>query len=173
MEPPPPPPPQPSPPPQPQSQPQSQPQQPGHPAHPAPALYRRILLPTDGGEASQRAILAGVAFAREIRADVVGLVATPASRIPDAERHDAASHARGGRLLADVDAAARDAGVPCRLEQAVADHPWEAIVETAQRLGCDLIVMASHGRRGIKGLLLGSETQKVLVHSTIPVLVHR
>lgn len=145
-------------------------------------LYRRILLPTDGAELSQRAILAGVVFAREVGAEVVGLVATPSfhmlSADPDmvedtAEQYDEASRARGRRMLEDVDSAAREAGVPCRLEQTVSDHPWEAIVETAQRLGCDLIVMASHGRRGVKGLLLGSETQKVLVNSTIPVLVHR
>lgn len=145
-------------------------------------LYRRILLPTDGGEASQRAILAGVDFARELHADVVGFVATPAFRVlsadPDmvghsAGEYDDASRERARRILADVEAAARDAGVPCLLEQAVADNPWKAIIETAQRLGCDLIVMASHGRRGVKSLLLGSETQKVLVHSSIPVLVHR
>jgi len=149
---------------------------------PQPPLYRRILLPTDGGEASQRAILAGVEFARDLRADVVGFVATPAFRVlstdPDmvghsAGQYDDASRERARRTLADVEAAAHDAGVPCLLEQTVADNPWEAIIETAQRLGCDLIVMASHGRRGIKSLLLGSETQKVLVHSNIPVLVHR
>lgn len=145
-------------------------------------LYRRILLPTDGSEASQRAILAGIAFAREVGADVVGFTATPAFHVlstdPDmigdtAEQYADASHERGRRLLADVDSAAREAGVPCTLEQAVSDEPWQAIVDSARRLGCDLIVMASHGRRGLGGLLLGSETQKVLVHSAIPVLVHR
>ncbi|WP_323141890.1 universal stress protein [Massilia phyllosphaerae] len=145
-------------------------------------LYRRILLPTDGSEASQRAILSGVAFAREVGADVVGFTATPAFHVlstdPDmigdtAEQYADASQERGRRLLADVDSAAREAGVPCTLEQAVSDEPWQAIVDSARRLGCDLIVMASHGRRGLGGLLLGSETQKVLVHSAIPVLVHR
>jgi nucleotide-binding universal stress UspA family protein len=63
--------------------------------------------------------------------------------------------------------------VPCRSEHAISDDPYEAIIAAAERGGCDLIVMASHGRRGLKGFLLGSETQKVLVHSTIPVLVHR
>lgn len=76
-------------------------------------------------------------------------------------------------MLADVERAAADAGVPCRVEHAVADDAYVAIIETARTLGCDLIVMASHGRRGLRGLLLGSETQKVLVHSAIPVLVHR
>jgi nucleotide-binding universal stress UspA family protein len=145
-------------------------------------LYTRILLPTDGSEASQRAILAGIDFARELGAEVVGFTASPAFRVlsadPDmigdtAEQYAAASRERGRRLLADVEAAAREAGVPCQLEQTVSDEPWQAIIDTARRLGCDLIVMASHGRRGLGGLLLGSETQKVLVHSAIPVLVHR
>lgn len=149
---------------------------------PNPPLYRRILLPTDGSEASQRAILAGVDFAREIGADVVGLTATPTFRVlstdPDmigdtTEQYAGASRERGRRLLDDVEAAAREAGVACQLEQTVSDEPWQAIIDTARRFGCDLIVMASHGRRGLSGLLLGSETQKVLVHSAIPVLVHR
>jgi nucleotide-binding universal stress UspA family protein len=76
-------------------------------------------------------------------------------------------------MLADVEGAAHEAGVTFRLEHASSDDPYEAIVDTARRLHCDLIVMASHGRRGVKGLLLGSETQKVLVHSNIPVLVQR
>lgn len=147
-----------------------------------PALYRRILLPTDGSEASQRAILAGVAFAHELGADVVGLTATPPFHLlsadPDmiedsADQYDDASRERGRRLLDEVARAAFEAGVRCKLEQTVSDEPWQAIVDTARRLGCDLVVMASHGRRGLGGLLLGSETQKVLVHSAIPVLVHR
>lgn len=145
-------------------------------------IYSRILIPTDGSEASQRAILAGVDFARELGAEVVGLTATPefhvltadATMLEDTpEQYEQASRVRARRLLEDVAAAARDAGVQCRIEHAVNDDPYEAIVDTAQRLGCDLVVMASHGRRGLKGLLLGSETQKVLVHSHVPVLVHR
>lgn len=145
-------------------------------------MYKRILIPTDGTDASRRAILAGVDFAREVGAEVVGLTTTPPFRVLSTdsemlgdtpEQYTVSSEARARRILADVDAAAREAGVSCRTEHAVDDDPYAAIIATAQRLGCDLIVMASHGRRGIKGLLLGSETQKVLVHSTIPVLVHR
>jgi nucleotide-binding universal stress UspA family protein len=145
-------------------------------------MYKRILIPTDGSEASQRAILAGVSFAREVGAEVVGLTATPEFHVLSTdsemledtrEQFAASSAARAGRILADVENAARDAGVACRSEHVTDDDPWAAIIETARRLGCDLIVMASHGRRGLKGLLLGSETQKVLVHSAIPVLVHR
>lgn len=145
-------------------------------------MYKRILLPTDGSEASGRAADAGVAFARELGADVVALNATPPFRVfsTDAamledtpEQYAAASHARALELLGAIAADAQAAGVPCSLEHIESEEPWSAIVDTARRLGCDLIVMASHGRRGIAGLLLGSETQKVLVHSTIPVLVHR
>jgi nucleotide-binding universal stress UspA family protein len=145
-------------------------------------IYTRILIPTDGAEASQRAILAGVDFARELGAEVVGLFATPAFHLfsTDSEaledtpaQYAAASSGKAARTLSQVASAARDAGVGCRTEHVVSDSPWEAIVEAAPRLGCDLIVMASHGRKGLKGLLLGSETQKVLVHSTVPVLVHR
>jgi nucleotide-binding universal stress UspA family protein len=145
-------------------------------------MYQRILIPTDGSEASQRAILAGVEFARETGADVVGLTATPTFHMlsTDSEMLEdtpdqfaAACEAHARRILADVEDAAREAGVPCRSEHAVDDDPYAAILATAARLGCDLIVMASHGRHGLKGLLLGSETQKVLVHGTLPVLVHR
>jgi nucleotide-binding universal stress UspA family protein len=145
-------------------------------------MYKHILIPTDGSEASQRAILAGIDFARDVGADVVGLTATPEFRIlsTDSEMLEdtpdqfaARSTARARRILGDIESAARDAGVACRTEQAVSDQPYEAIIDAARRLGCDLIVMASHGRHGLKGFLLGSETQKVLVHSSIPVLVHR
>ena len=145
-------------------------------------MYKRILIPTDGSEASQRAILAGVDFAREVGAEVVGLTVTPEFHVLSADsemledtpdQFAVRSAARGRRILGEVESAARDAGVACRTEHAVNDEPYEAIIDAARRLGCDLIVMASHGRRGLKGFLLGSETQKVLVHCTIPVLVHR
>ena len=145
-------------------------------------MYKRILIPSDGSEASERAILAGVGFAREVGAEVVGLTVTPPFRVVTAdsvmledtpEQFDAASSALARGILAVIEDAARDAGVPCRSEHAVEDDPYAAIIDTARRLGCDLIAMASHGRHGLKGLLLGSETQKVLVHGTIPVLVHR
>jgi nucleotide-binding universal stress UspA family protein len=145
-------------------------------------MYKRILIPTDGSEASQRAILAGVEFAREVGAEVVGLTATPefsvlstdSEMLEDTpEQYAAASAARAARVLADIQSAATDAGVPCRTLQAIDDDPYAAIISAAEQGGCDLIVMGSHGRHGLQGLLLGSETQKVLVHSTIPVLVHR
>jgi nucleotide-binding universal stress UspA family protein len=145
-------------------------------------MYKRILLPTDGSEASRRAILAGVDFAKDLGAEVVGLTVTPEFHTLTAdtemledtpEQYATDSRKRGERILSEVLAAARDAGVPCTCELAVSKSPYEAIIETARQKGCDLIIMASHGRRGVKALLLGSETQKVLVHSAIPVLVHR
>ena len=145
-------------------------------------MFKRILLPTDGSDASRRAILSGVAFARSIGAEVVGMTAIPEFHTFTADtgmleqtrdQYEQASRARGQRLLDEVAAAAQDAGVPCNVVQMVSDDPYEAIVSTARDRQCDLIAMASHGRRGIKGVLLGSVTQKVLVHSLIPVLVHR
>lgn len=145
-------------------------------------MYKRILLPTDGSEASTRAVLAGVEFARSTGAEVVAMTAIPVFHAftadtemleATAEQYAQTSRERGQRLVDDVAAVAREAGVPCTCVQLVSDHPYEAIIDTARDQRCDLIVMASHGRRGIKGLLMGSETQKVLVHSSIPVLVHR
>lgn len=145
-------------------------------------MYKRILLPTDGSEASQRAILSAVDFAKGIGAEVVAMTAIPefhtfttnAEMLEQTrDQYEAASRASGQRLLDEVAAAARDAGVPCTSVLAVSDDPYDAIISSARANHCDLIVMASHGHRGLKGLLLGSETQKVLVHSAIPVMVHR
>lgn len=145
-------------------------------------MYKRILIPTDGSHASERAILAGVEFARSVGAEVFAMTALPEFHAITAnaemleqtrDQYEAASRAHGQRLLDDVAAEARAAGVPCTTVLAVSDNPYEAIISTARENRCDLIIMASHGYKGIKGLLLGSETQKVLVHSAIPVLVHR
>lgn len=146
------------------------------------ALYERILLPTDGAEASQRAILRAVELAKALGADVVGMTATPAFHVVTAVvamledtpgQFAAASRAQAGRRLAAIEAAARDAGVPYRLEHVVDDDAHEAILACALRLQCDLIAMASQGRGGLRALLLGSTTQHVLAHSDIPVLVFR
>jgi nucleotide-binding universal stress UspA family protein len=145
-------------------------------------MYKRILLPTDGSEASQRAIVAGVDFAKSVGAEVVAMTATPefhtfttdaAMLEQTPEDYAQASRARSQRVLDEVATAARNAGVTCTCIAVASNNPYGAIISTAREHQCDLIVMASHGRRGIKGLLLGSETQKVLVHSAIPVMVHR
>jgi nucleotide-binding universal stress UspA family protein len=77
------------------------------------------------------------------------------------------------KTLGAIASAARAAGVACETIQVENEHPYQAIIDTARSKGCDLIVMASHGRRGVSAIVLGSETVKVLTHSKIPVLVHR
>lgn len=145
-------------------------------------MFKRILLPTDGSELSSRAVLAGVSFAKEVGAQLVGMTALPdfktftanADMLESTEdEYLAASEARAGKHLAVIADAARAAGVDCSTLLVRSDDPHDAILRTARDRACDLIIMASHGRHGMTGLLLGSETQKVLVHSAIPVLVYR
>ena len=83
------------------------------------------------------------------------------------------SKAHAAQYLSVIETTAKAAGVTCDIASATHDHPYEAIINVAKQRGCDLIVMASHGRKGMQGVLLGSETQKVLTHSHIPVLVCR
>lgn len=145
-------------------------------------MYQRILIPTDGSDASRRAIGAGIALAKMLHADVVALTVTPPfhvfslapSQLEDtAGKYEFDHRMQATHLLKEVSQAAKEAGVACSCEHVVSDHPYEAIIATARDRQCDLINMASHGDAGIKALLLGSQTQKVLTHSAIPVLVHR
>jgi nucleotide-binding universal stress UspA family protein len=145
-------------------------------------MFKHILIPTDGSELSERAVLAGVSFAKEVGAQVTGVTALPEFRTftldsdmieTTEDEYLAASERRGDKFLATVVDAARVAGVTCNTVLARSDRPAEAILNTARERGCDLIIMASHGRHGIGSVLLGSETQKVLVQSAIPVLVYR
>jgi len=121
-------------------------------------MYKRILLPTDGSEASRRAIASGIAFAKSVGAEVVAMTATPEFHTftvdsemleETPEQHAEAGRAQAQRLLDEVAAAARDAGVPCTGVQVVSDEPYEAIIKTARERLCDLIIMASHGRKGV------------------------
>jgi nucleotide-binding universal stress UspA family protein len=145
-------------------------------------MYKRILLPTDGTEFCERAIRHGIALAKLLQAQVVGVTVTqplhsavPRSMIP--KNLAGIIHSETTKLadekLAVVERLAREAGVHVETVRQSNDHPWEAIVHTAKDKNCDLVVMASHGRRGVSALVLGSETQKVLTHSTGPVLVVR
>jgi len=145
-------------------------------------MYKHILLPTDGSELSATAIRDGVKFAREIGARVTALHVTepflPTDLTPSAltahmQEHDAKSKESAQRALGAVTEAARAAGVACATVHRVSRSPYEAIIALAGEAECDLIFMASHGRRGVAALLLGSETNKVLTHSKIPVLVTR
>jgi nucleotide-binding universal stress UspA family protein len=89
------------------------------------------------------------------------------------QEYAAATEREAARVLDAVRRSAIEAGVSCEVVHASAATPWEAIIDAAHRQKCDAIVMASHGRRGVAALLLGSETQKVLTHSTVPVVVVR
>jgi nucleotide-binding universal stress UspA family protein len=145
-------------------------------------MFKHLLLPTDGSQLSEAAVQAGVRFAKSLNAKVTGFYAMPkfhmltyrTEELTDTKQEfakDCEAHAE--RFLAFVVQAAKAAGVPCGTELQTSDHPYEAIIATAKEKGCDLIMMASHGRSGIQAFLLGSETQKVLTHSGIPVLVFR
>jgi nucleotide-binding universal stress UspA family protein len=147
-------------------------------------MYKHILIPTDGSELSDRAIAAGVEFARDAGARVTGFTAVPEYQLPSQvelmSRHGTSidEYERNARRQAEaalqkIADRAREAGVPYNAEFVQSDHPHEAIIRAAQKHGCDLIFMASHGRRGISALLHGSQTQAVLTHSTIPTLVYR
>jgi nucleotide-binding universal stress UspA family protein len=145
-------------------------------------MYTSILIPTDGTEFCERAIHHGVKLAKLAGAKVVGVTVTmplhtgtPRGMIPAeiAGIIHAETEKEGVQKLAAVERIATAAGVPVETIRKSEDHPWQAIVDTAKAKGCDLIVMASHGRRGVSAMILGSETQKVLTHSTVPVLVVR
>jgi len=145
-------------------------------------MFKHILLPTVGSNLSQVAIQKGVQLAKSIMAKITGISVMPEQkyylyqtdiivqvREETVKQHKLQAH---GNLSA-IEKAAQEAGVPCETVCEISDHPYETIIRAAEKRGCDLIMMASHGQRGVKGLLLGSETQKVLTHSKIPVLVHR
>jgi nucleotide-binding universal stress UspA family protein len=145
-------------------------------------MFKHILIPTDGSDLSRKAILYAVQLAKESGAKVTGLTVTEPYQaagmdtvfVPvDLGDYEEQSRVLSEKAVEQVKMAAQAAGVPCETIREVHDQPYRAIIDAALALGCDLIVMASHGRRGISALLLGSETAKVLTHSTIPVLVYR
>ena len=144
-------------------------------------MFKRILVPTDGSDITAKAVDTTIRLADSLKARVYTISVKepfPYSAIsemqptPPQEFFDAQERIAARRIQA-VREACEAAGVPCEAHTVEALHPWEAIIEHAQRMDCDLLVMASHGRRGVTALLLGSETQKVLTHSKIPVLVVR
>jgi nucleotide-binding universal stress UspA family protein len=144
-------------------------------------MYKRILVPTDGSEITGKAIVTAIGLAKLTGASVETIAVKepfPYSAIsemqptPPQEFYDAQERIAAQRVQAVVKSC-QDAGVACNAVTVEALHPWEAILEQAKRTGCDLIVMASHGRRGMSAVLLGSETHRVLTHSTLPVMVVR
>jgi nucleotide-binding universal stress UspA family protein len=147
-------------------------------------MYRHILIPTDGSELAHKAVIQGLSLAKAVGAKVTALTVedtfdiydVPPSRVDlmsnAFEEYTKNSRAHAAAILDGVADEAKAAGVQCKTMQVIQDHPSEAIIATAKEKGCDLIVMASHGRTGIAAVALGSVTAKVLSHTTIPVLVH-
>ena len=148
-------------------------------------MYKNILVATDGSKLSDKAIKTAISLADSLGAKLVGFYAMP--------EYPAQVYAEGaafisvvtprqflveqkelaGQILGTLERAAKKMGITIETITAQKRSAYEAIIATAKKKKCDLIIMASHGRRGLSGLILGSETQKVLTHSTIPVLVVR
>jgi nucleotide-binding universal stress UspA family protein len=145
-------------------------------------LFKNILVPTDGSDLAAKAVEQGVLFAKEIGAKITAVTVTEPFHLLSVEpsqleyipiEYEKHSKAHANKLLGVVSAAAKSAGVVCDTLHMEHEHIYQAIIDAASARGCDLIVMASHGRRGVSAVVLGSETVKVLTHSKIPVLVYR
>ncbi|MBU6467811.1 MAG: universal stress protein [Betaproteobacteria bacterium] len=142
-------------------------------------MFQHILIPIDGSALSHKALSGGIAMAKELKAKITiysavveflpmteFAVETPQSVMEELEKET-------NKHLQKAQKEAEAAGVICNVVKSTEFSPYQGIINTAKAEKCDLILMASHGRRGLTGFLLGSETQKVLTHSEIPVLVYR
>jgi nucleotide-binding universal stress UspA family protein len=145
-------------------------------------MFKHILMPTDGSELSEAAIQKAIQLAKSINAKVTGfhvilpfhVFTTKTQMVEDTrEQYERESKIQAEQFLGVIKKAAEKAGVSCDADYVTSNHPYEMIINAAEKKGCDLIMMASHGRRGVQGVLIGSETQKVLTHTKIPVLVVR
>ena len=147
-------------------------------------MFKHILIPTDGSKLSTEAAEAGVKLAKALGARITVLFAAPPATpiiykamIPvgyaTPDEHEKMTHKAAASYLGAVEKAARTARVPCETVALTSDFPADAILAAAKKRRCDLVFMASHARKGLRGLLLGSETQKVLANSKLPVLVYR
>jgi len=148
-------------------------------------MYKHLLIPTDGSKLSDKAVKEGIALARQLGARVTLYYAIPDFPEPvylesammapyvQPEEYRAEAERYAAKVLAKAAARVSTAGLTPLTYSSLASVPWEGIVAAAAKKKCDLILMASHGRRGVSGFLLGSETQKVLTHSKVPVLVVR
>ncbi len=147
-------------------------------------MFKHFLVPTDGSDLSEGTVARAVSLAKETGARITFFYAQPDFPMPiygegalidptTPEQFAKSAAAESERILGKAKDMANAEGVNADTDSVVSEVPYEAIIDAADRHGCDLIFMASHGRRGIAGLLLGSETQKVLTHSKTPVLVYR
>ena len=145
-------------------------------------MYKHILIPTDGSKLSERAIKQGIMLAKSLNAKVTAVTVSPTFHtfamepmmVTDTpKQYEEDSKVMAEKYLAVARDAAKAAGVSYDEAHIAHDHPYEAIIDAATKRDCDLIFMASHGRRGVSALVLGSETTKVLTHSKIPTLVCR
>ena len=147
-------------------------------------MFKNILIPTDGSKLSVKAIKSGVAFAKSIKAAVTGCYVVEPFQpyyfgdyippdMPTPKEFERNAREVGEKYLGQIETAARAAGLTYQGAVVMADMPYAGIINAAKKGRCDLIFMASHGRRGLSGILLGSETHKVPTHSKIPVLVYR
>ena len=147
-------------------------------------MYKNLLVATDGSKLSAKAVAHALGLAQAVGAKVMAFYAAPDYPMPayaDGVVYEPVSRKEYAKLAAqdaekilnDVAAKAKAANVECKTSYSIAAAPWEAILDAAKKNKCDAIVMASHGRRGISAVLLGSETQKVLTHGKLPVIVVR
>jgi nucleotide-binding universal stress UspA family protein len=147
-------------------------------------MFRHLLVPTDGSALSSDTVNRAISFAKDTKARITFVYAKPDYPIAfygegalidptSPEKFAEMAEKQAQEVLRNCERSAAEAGVVAAIVSTTNDVPYEAIIDTAAAEDCDLIFMASHGRRGFSGLLLGSETQKVLTHSKIPVLVYR
>ncbi len=147
-------------------------------------MYRHILIPTDGSPLADKAVEAGIEFAREAGARVTLFTAVPEYEVPNEaavmarhmisiDEHNRRSEKRAQEVLDAPAQRARAAGVAFDTAFTQSDRPYKAIIDAAVDRRCDAIFMSTHGRKGIARVLYGSETEEVLSHSTIPTLVFR
>jgi nucleotide-binding universal stress UspA family protein len=147
-------------------------------------MFKHLLLPTDGSSISKKAVKRGIDLAKKSGARVTAIHVVPEFKLMVDEgitmlnpslkkRFEDEGRARAQKMLDDIAKQARARGVRCATLCVASDLPYQQIIAAARRKKCDLILMASHGRRGLSSLLLGSETAKVLLHTKVPVLVVR
>lgn len=147
-------------------------------------MFKNILIPTDGSSLSQKAVVQGVALAKSVGAKVTAFFAAPPATPIVYRDHLPVGYATPGeheemirktaaKYLGVVERAAKKAGISCESVHVTSDYPEEGILKVAQKKKCDLIVMATHGQGGLRGMFIGSVTQKVLNQAKIPVMVFR